>query len=80
MDEKTKSPIALMAAMLAEMAERAVEAERERDAAKKDADNWYRLYTAKDEQLKDAEAELNAVREYIDNMQKGATNNGQSNQ
>lgn len=60
MDEKTKSPIARMADMLAEMTERAVEAERQRDAAKKDAENWYQSWQNKDAQLKRAEEALEA--------------------
>ena len=76
MDEKTKNPIALILDLLAEMTERAMEAERQRNAAKKDADNWYRLYLDKDAHLQAAEAKLAALREYIDNMKKGETENG----
>ena len=76
MNDKTKSPIALVADLLATMTERAMEAERQRDASKEDAENWYRLYLTKDEQLKAAEAKLTALREYIDQMKKGATENG----
>ena len=75
MDEQTKSPIALMADMLAEMTERAVEADRHRAAAEKNADNWYRLYLDKDAQHKETEAKLAALREYIDEMKKGAIEN-----
>jgi hypothetical protein len=75
-----------MAALLAEMTERATEAERQRDAAKEDAQNWYSLYHDKDVLLKRAEAALSeqikeneelrsAVREYIGNMQNGGTEN-----
>ena len=41
MNEKTNSPISILADTLAEMTERAMEAERQRDAAKEDATNWY---------------------------------------
>lgn len=76
MDEKTKSPIARMADMLAEMTERAVEAERQRDAAQQDANNWYRLYLDKETQFKDAEAKLAALRDHIEEMKKGEAENG----
>ena len=76
MNEKPKSPIARMADMLAEMTERAVEAERQRDAAKEDANNWYRLCLDKDAQLKAAEEKLAALRDHIEEMKKGEAENG----
>ena len=87
MNEKTMTPIESMAALLAEMTERAVEAERQRDAAKKDSDSWYHLYMERDAQLKDAEDKLAAeikgnaelrrtIEEYIETMQEGAQENG----
>ena len=76
MDEKTKSPIALMAELLATMTERAVEAERQRDSYREGYDYWFQQYQRKDEQLKAAEDKLAALDEYIDNMKKGATENG----
>ena len=86
MDNSTKTPISRMAELLAEMTERAVEAERQRDAAKQDAENWYQIYHAKAEKLEEAEAALaaqikeneelrSAISEYIENMQKGAQEN-----
>lgn len=86
MDNKTKTPIGCMADLLAEMAERAMEAERQRDAAKEDSDKWYHYYQSKDEQLKATEAKLaeqikeneklrGSFAEYIDSMQKGAQDN-----
>lgn len=60
MDEKSKSPISLVADLLATMTERALEAERKRDEAKEEAENWYRHYMNKDTQLKEAEAKLAA--------------------
>lgn len=86
MDEKTKTPIGRMADLLAEMAERAMEAERQRDVAKEDSDQWYRLYLNKEEQLKatkellDAQIKVNEelrgrIAEYIEIMQKGAQEN-----
>ena len=59
MNEKT-TPIGRMADLLAEMTERAMEAERQRDAAKEDAENWYQHYQNKDEKLADMKAVLDA--------------------
>lgn len=58
MDTSTKTPIELMGDMLATMAERAVQAETERDAAKKDTETWYKAYTALDAKLKELENTL----------------------
>lgn len=60
MDGKTKGPIDLIAEALAKMAAHAIESERQRDAAKEDAANWYQLYQRKDAQLKETEAKLEA--------------------
>lgn len=87
MNEKTKSAIGRMADLLAEMTERAMEAERERNAAKEDVENWYRRYLKNNEQLRAAEAKLDAqikeneelrkkIGEYIETIQKGAQENG----
>ena len=75
MDEKTKSPITLMAEALAKMTERAIEAERERDDANNRANNWYQICQGKDAQLQAAEAKLADLREYLEEMKKGTTNN-----
>jgi len=58
MDEKSKSPIELMADLLATMTARAVEAERQRDEAQKSSDEWYQHWQDKDSALKEAEAKL----------------------
>ena len=58
MDDKSKSPISLMADLLATMTERALEAERMRDEAKEGAEDWYRYYQEKDAQLKETKARL----------------------
>lgn len=58
MENQTKSPIHLMAEALAEMTERACEAERQRDATKEDASNWYELFQCKAAQCKETEAKL----------------------
>lgn len=76
MDENIKSPIALMADLLAEMTERAMEAERQRDAAQKDAENWYSLYKHKDAAHKAAEEKLAALRDRAADFQKGEAENG----
>ena len=83
MNEKTTTPIEHMAYMLAKMTEIAIEAERQRDAAKNDAEQWYQNYLRKDAQLEEVEVELTAqindneklrskIAEYIENMEKGA--------
>lgn len=79
MDEKTKTPIELMADLLATMTARAIEAE-------KSSDEWYQNWQAKDAALKEAEAKLRAeigehqetrrqLREALNN-QEGDQNNG----
>lgn len=86
MDEKTKTPIELMADLLATMTARAIEAERQRDEAEKSSDEWYQNRQAKDAALKEAEAKLRAeigehqetrrqLREALNN-QEGDQNNG----
>ena len=87
MDNKTKTPIGLMADLLAEMAEMATEAERQKDAATEDAASWYRHYMNVKAQLEAAEARLaekikeneelrGKISECIKNIQKGARANG----
>lgn len=86
MDEKTKTPIELMADLLATMTARAIEAERQRDEAEKSSDEWYQNWQTKDAALKESEAKLRAeigehqetrrqLREALNN-QKGDQNNG----
>lgn len=86
-EEREKTPIELMAELLATMTARAVEAERQRDEATKSSNEWYQNWQRKDTQLKETEAKLaaeieehqntrKALREALDNMQKGAQNNG----
>lgn len=86
-EEREKTPIELMAELLATMTARAVEAERQRDEAIKSSNEWYQNWQRKDAQLKETEAKLaaeieehqntrKALREALDNMQKGAQNNG----
>lgn len=81
MNEKTTTPIQRMADLLAEMTERAMEAERQRDAAKDDAEQWYHNYrntavklneteAALAEQTKENEELRSAIKEYIESMQK----------
>ena len=60
MNEKTKSPISILADALAAMTERAMEAERQRDAAKEDTENWYHLYQQKDKRLLETMEKLTA--------------------
>ena len=86
MNEKTKTPIESMADLLAEMTERAMEAERQRDAAREEAATWYRHHQNKVEKLAEAEAALVAqikenedlrstIAEYIEQMENGGTEN-----
>lgn len=86
MDEKTKTPIELMADLLATMTARAIEAERQRNEAEKSSDEWYQNWQTKDAALKEAEAKLRAeigehqetrrqLREALNN-QEGDQNNG----
>lgn len=62
--DKPNNPIRIMADALAEMTERAILAERQRDAATEDAANWYQLYQSRDKQLEETrnllEAEIDA--------------------
>lgn len=87
MNESSITPTERIASLLAEMADRAMEAERQRDAAKEDATQWYQSYLRKSEQLEEAREELAAQREeneklqstivtYIDELEKGAQRNG----
>lgn len=57
-ENTTKTPIELMADLLAVMTARAVEAERQRDEAQKSSDEWYGHWQTKDAQLKKTEAKL----------------------
>ena len=59
-EKKNRNPIGVLASALAVMTERAYDAERQRDAAREDASNWYDLYQRKDAQVKDLEAKLAA--------------------
>lgn len=86
MNEKTQTPIERITALLAEMTERAVETERQIDAAKEEAVNWYQLYKDKhallegvskerDALLEDNKKLRNKIEEYIETIEKGAQNN-----
>lgn len=86
MNETTKTPVELLTALLAEMTERAIEAEQQRDKANESVDQWYRLYMNMETKLKEKETELNdqtkeneklraKIAELIENMEKGAQNN-----
>lgn len=90
MDEETKNPIELVTELLAVMTVRAVEAERQRDEARKSSDDWYTNWQRKDAELKEAEAKLHTeikehqetrrqLREALNN-QEGDQDHGKSNQ
>lgn len=87
MNEAEKTPVQLMAELLAAMTERTLTAERQRDEAQKSSDDWYQNWQRKDAELKEAQSKLSAeieehqrtraaLREALDNMQKGAKDNG----
>ncbi|MGP1348478.1 MAG: hypothetical protein ACTTK0_02395 [Stomatobaculum sp.] len=87
MNENTKSPVQLMADLLGEMTQRALDAERERDEARKSSDEWYQHWQHKDAKLKEAQAKLSAeieehqrtrdrLREALEDKAKGAQENG----
>lgn len=59
MEGKTeRSTIQLLTDALAAMTERAVQLEKELEAAKKDADNWYQIYCKVDEHVRTMEKQL----------------------
>lgn len=60
MKEDKKTPIEILSDALASMTERALEAERERDSAKKRADEWYQSWKRKDEEAKELQTMLSA--------------------
>ena len=60
MNEDKLTPIEILSYALASMTERALEAERERDTAKKRADEWYKSWKSKDEENKEMQAMLAA--------------------
>lgn len=70
MDNQTKTPIDLLTEALAEMTKRAMEAERQRDAAKEDATNWFQISQHKDAQLKETEAKLAAETEELQRVRR----------
>lgn len=65
MDNQKKTPIEVLTDTLGEMTERAMEAERQRDAAKEDAANWFQISQRKDVQIKELEAKLKAETEEL---------------
>lgn len=90
MNENTKSPVQLMADLLGEMTQRALDAVMERDEARQSSDEWYQNWQRKDAELKEAQAKLSAeieehqrtrdkLREALDDKAKGAQDNGKGN-
>jgi cell shape-determining protein MreC len=61
MNEKITTPIERVTSLLAEMTDRAMEAERTRDAALEDAANWYQHFKNKAEKLEEAETALSEM-------------------
>lgn len=62
MDKQKNTPIELMAQLLAEMTERAMNAERERDAEREISNEWYCSYKSKSEELSTVKTELEVTR------------------
>ena len=58
MSDNTKSPLQMLTDMWAEMTERAIKAEQERDEARKRQLDWYRNWEAKDKECKEAQRML----------------------
>ena len=75
MNENTRTPIESMAALLAEMTERAMEAERQRDAAKEDADQWYRGYLHKVAELEETKNEQASQRQEHEELRSSISEN-----
>lgn len=62
MDKQKNTPIELMAQLLADMTERAMNAERERDAECENSIEWYRSYKSKGEELRAVKTELEVTK------------------
>lgn len=60
MDEKIKSPVDIITAALANMAEWAIEIEQKYIKATKDAEDWYKLFLNKDAKCAELEEKLAA--------------------
>lgn len=75
MNENAKTPIERMAALLAEMTERAMEAERQLAASQEDASNWYQHYTeakkALAAQIEENQELQNAIEKCIEKIENG---------
>ena len=65
MENNKCTPIQFMAGMIAELAQRATDAERQRDAEKKRADEWYNSWLRQGEELAQANAKLEKLEKYI---------------
>ena len=55
MSKQDRTPIEMLTDLLGEMTARAIEAERQRDEARKEAGEWYQHFQRKDAQGKDLE-------------------------
>ncbi len=67
-DIDRKSVIETMAAQLGEMAQRAADAERDAEAAHKDARQWYQFYEEKQRELDKANQQLADVQAAFDRL------------
>lgn len=72
MDERI-NPVDCMAQLLAEMTKRALEAERQRDAAREDSEQWYNNYRVKQREIEELKEMLdekqNELKELKDDIQ-----------
>ena len=90
MDENSKNnPIRILTNHIYEMVVKMIETEQQLEEEKKRADDWYQNWQRKDAQLRETEAKLaevtgkyeklkDKINGYIENQQKGATENGES--
>ena len=87
MDEQIKTPLDLMAELLAKMTARAMEAERQRDEAEKRGAEWYEGWKRKDARLQEVECTLaaeitehsktrKALKEMLERLEKEDINRG----
>ena len=66
-----KNPVQMLANLLAEMTDRCIKAEQERDAQKERADRWYESWQKADEDLKATRLKLtNALADQIELREK----------
>ena len=76
MNDNKGTPVQLMAMVLAEMTQRAIDAERQRDIEKARGDEWYNSWLRQGEELEATRGKLEKLEAYIldnEDKQKGAS-------